>query len=210
MTLLVDSMGTIRWLRQGIVRSDELVAAIRWIDQPQEGRTVYLTFDDFPSARYSDELLDFLRAENVPATFFVLGQNAKLNPRPVLRAHREGHQLGSHSWSHQADKPNHSATDAWFKGNGLPIPNLYRPPGSSKIINRSRDESLAVKVVVDPYDYLRPPRDEFLQRLVQGLKPGAVVQLHAGVDRTLEVLPEWVRAARSQGYRFELLPLTRH
>ncbi|MEG1741660.1 MAG: polysaccharide deacetylase family protein, partial [Acetivibrio sp.] len=46
------------------------------LDKGTEKRKVYLTFDDGPS-KYSDELLDTLKKNNVKATFFVIGRTDK-------------------------------------------------------------------------------------------------------------------------------------
>ncbi|KEZ39816.1 Chitin deacetylase [Scedosporium apiospermum] len=71
--------------------------------------TLALTFDDGP-AEYTGELLNILAENDVAATFFVTGLNGDAGPiddpstgRPALlkRMLAEGHQIGSHSWSHQ-------------------------------------------------------------------------------------------------------------
>ena len=36
-------------------------------------KTVYLTFDDGPGGKATLEVLDTLQKENVPATFFIIG-----------------------------------------------------------------------------------------------------------------------------------------
>ncbi|WP_409342933.1 polysaccharide deacetylase family protein [Paenibacillus sp. MBLB4367] len=64
-----------------------------------EETTVYLTFDDGPSANTA-KVLDILREEEVPATFFVLGQMAEQQPDMVKRILEEGHALGNHSYNH--------------------------------------------------------------------------------------------------------------
>ena len=67
-----------------------------------------LTFDDGPGPSTSG-LLDVLRAAGVRATFFLLGRNLEEAPwcgdpakarALVLRAVREGHVLGNHTYSH--------------------------------------------------------------------------------------------------------------
>src|SRR5579884_1310205 len=52
---------------------------------------VALTFDDGPDPRWTPKVLDILKAKQVPATFFVVGENA-LTERGLLdRMIREGH-----------------------------------------------------------------------------------------------------------------------
>ena len=58
-----------------------------------------LTFDDGPGPS-TPALLDVLAAAGAHATFFVLGMNAKRAMEICLRAAREGHELGNHTYSH--------------------------------------------------------------------------------------------------------------
>lgn len=44
-------------------------------------KEVYLTFDDGPDVRYTNELLDVLKQHRVVATFFVVVQFAKEHPK---------------------------------------------------------------------------------------------------------------------------------
>lgn len=69
---------------------------------------VALTFDDGPS-EYTAQLLDILAANNAKATFFVNGNNPGMGlitdpangHRAVLqRMYKEGHQIGSHTYTH--------------------------------------------------------------------------------------------------------------
>ena len=66
-------------------------------------RTLFLTFDDGPTAT-SNQLLDVLRAHQVKATFFMLGPQIQQNPAAVKRLHQEGHQLGLHGITHDANR----------------------------------------------------------------------------------------------------------
>ncbi|KAK0648239.1 hypothetical protein B0T16DRAFT_325879 [Cercophora newfieldiana] len=70
---------------------------------------VALTFDDGPN-KFTNELLDILKKYNAKATFFVTAANGGKGQiqdessgfRDVVkRMHKEGHQIGSHSWSHE-------------------------------------------------------------------------------------------------------------
>lgn len=71
--------------------------------------TAALTYDDGPYL-YTSELLDILKSYGVKATFFITGVNlgkgeiddpSTLYPNIVKRMHAEGHQIASHTWSHQ-------------------------------------------------------------------------------------------------------------
>jgi peptidoglycan/xylan/chitin deacetylase (PgdA/CDA1 family) len=71
--------------------------------------TFALTFDDGPY-KYTDQILDVLKQNNIKATFFITGTNLGKGqiddettgwPKILRRMYSEGHQLASHSWSHQ-------------------------------------------------------------------------------------------------------------
>lgn len=69
---------------------------------------IALTFDDGPYI-YTSDILDILKASGVPATFFITGNNLGKGAidstatwsNLITRMHNEGHQIASHTWSHQ-------------------------------------------------------------------------------------------------------------
>ncbi len=61
---------------------------------------IALTFDDGPSALYTADILDYLQEQNVRATFFVVGSQARDNPELLLREETEGHEIGNHTDTH--------------------------------------------------------------------------------------------------------------
>lgn len=64
----------------------------------KEVKRVYLTFDDGPSI-YTGQILDILAANNVKATFFVIGRDENYYDY-YRRIVDEGHTIGMHSYSH--------------------------------------------------------------------------------------------------------------
>lgn len=75
-----------------------------------DGKTydVHLTFDDGPHPKRSAMVLDALKKEQVPATFFVMGSLIQANsPVPnkdviLNRIRSEGHTLASHTYVHKS------------------------------------------------------------------------------------------------------------
>jgi peptidoglycan-N-acetylglucosamine deacetylase len=61
---------------------------------------VALTFDDGPDEHWTPRILDILRAKHVPATFFVVGENGLTERGLLEREVREGHEVGSHTYTH--------------------------------------------------------------------------------------------------------------
>ena len=60
---------------------------------------IALTFDDGPSST-TPALLDLLKEEGVPATFFLVGQNAKNNREILRRMNEDGYIIANHSKTH--------------------------------------------------------------------------------------------------------------
>jgi peptidoglycan-N-acetylglucosamine deacetylase len=62
--------------------------------------SAYLTFDDGPMYPNTERVLDILADFEVPATFFMVGQNVDANPELAARVVQEGHGVRNHSYSH--------------------------------------------------------------------------------------------------------------
>ena len=67
-------------------------------------KTMYLTFDDGPSAENTVRVLDILKERNIRATFFLVGENVRKNPELARRIVAEGHTIGIHTDSHDYGK----------------------------------------------------------------------------------------------------------
>jgi nucleoside-diphosphate-sugar epimerase/peptidoglycan/xylan/chitin deacetylase (PgdA/CDA1 family) len=61
---------------------------------------IAITIDDGPDPVHTPRMLDIFRQHAVKATFFVVGAAAEQYPELVLRMKNEGHEVGSHSYSH--------------------------------------------------------------------------------------------------------------
>ena len=63
-------------------------------------KQVFLTFDDGPSKEITPQILEILKEENVPATFFVLGKCVDMYPDLVKQEYEEGHFIANHGYTH--------------------------------------------------------------------------------------------------------------
>lgn len=75
-------------------------AALDNVRTKAEEGTVALTFDDGPSPVYTPQILAILKKNHIKATFFMVGNNAKLYPDIVRQVLADGHVIASHSLSH--------------------------------------------------------------------------------------------------------------
>ncbi|MDO4778144.1 MAG: polysaccharide deacetylase family protein [Tissierellia bacterium] len=67
-------------------------------------KMAFLTFDDGVNNTITPRVLDTLKEKNVPATFFVVGNNIGENTKDNLkRIYDEGHSIAIHSYTHDYD-----------------------------------------------------------------------------------------------------------
>ena len=134
-----------RWSRPK--NFDAPVCTKYWESQPAiapDGKTIYLTFDDGPSAN-TVKILDILDKYNVKATFFVLyNETYSYLYKEIIK---RGHSIALHSYSHEYSKI-YRSTDAYFadlqkvsdfvyEKAGVRTRMIRFPGGSSNTVSRS-------------------------------------------------------------------------
>lgn len=196
-----------------------------------EEKVAYLTFDDGPSKNITPQILDVLKQENVPATFFVLGSRVELNPDLLKREQEEGHYIANHGYSHQYSQI-YQSPDTVFEEyikcenairNALGNPEyntyLFRFPGGSSG-GRYADIKAQAKDLLHNYgvnytnwncltgDAEGKTTPEELMGCLQETMQGdgsIIVLMHDASDKsyTLETLPSVIAYLREQGYVFK-------
>ncbi|MEQ7874177.1 polysaccharide deacetylase family protein [Sphingomonas sp. ASV193] len=87
----------------GLVKSADFSSMPRpWVVRRTGYRpgVVALTFDDGPDPKWTPQILDILKAKHVPGTFFVVGENMLTERGLMKRMVDEGHEVGSHTYTH--------------------------------------------------------------------------------------------------------------
>ncbi|MFM9328320.1 polysaccharide deacetylase family protein [Paenibacillus mesotrionivorans] len=190
-----------------------------------EQPTVYLTFDDGPS-KYTEQVLDILREEEIKATFFVVGQLVPDRKAVVSRIAREGHAIGNHTYNHVYSELYGSFKGFWSQAvktdNVLEEilgekPFLLRAPGGTATNFDAFYfyylEQVGYTVVdwnVDSRDATRQgvPAEEIVAAVKKSpLKHQLTVLMHdgAGHGETVKALPEIIAYYKEQGYAFAAL-----
>ncbi len=192
-----------------------------------------LTFDDGPDPQWTPQILDILKARKVPATFFVIGDNAEANPALVRRIMADGHEIGNHTFTHPdlSDTPEQAvelelnANQRLFQALTGRSTRLFRPPYISDSQPTDIDEIIPVQIAqrlgyitvgqhVDPDDWRLPGVDKIISRVLDQIHSnnpeisGNIILLHDyGGDRseTIAALPTIIDKLRAQGYRFVLV-----
>ena len=92
---------------------DDTVMTAAPVSGEESPKRVFLTFDDGPSAT-TEKVLDILKEEEVPATFFVVAAENNEKYLPLLeRTLAEGHQVALHSCSHEYSRIYQSSEAFW-------------------------------------------------------------------------------------------------
>jgi peptidoglycan-N-acetylmuramic acid deacetylase len=184
-------------------------------------KEIYLTFDNGYENGYTEKVLDVLKKEKVPATFFVTGHYLLSAEDLVKRMVKEGHIVGNHSWHH---------------------------PDMTKVSDeRIREELEKVRVKTQEITgkremtYLRPPRGIFSERtmkiakeegythvfwslaymdwkvdeqkgaqyaydnIMKQIHPGAILLLHTVSKDNADALENVIKDLKKQGYTFKSL-----
>lgn len=155
--------------------------------------TVALTFDDGPHRQHTPALLELLARHRAPASFFMLGQNARLLPGVAREVAAAGHAVGAHSMDHQKLTPlSDEALQAQIVDSqrlvaeaiGRPV-RLFRCPYGARDarVIRAIDAAQMRHILwnVDSRDWQDRDPERTAQRVLAALlaqEKGAVVVLH--------------------------------
>lgn len=191
--------------------------------EPAGSNKIAITFDDGPDALYTGQILDILKHQKIPATFFLIGQKSLNHPQVVQRIHREGHVIGNHTWSHpnlaKVDKEKLQSEvldteEAIKKLTGLRT-SLVRPPYGSltrETLEYLRQNSyITVNWSVDSVDWKDRQVDQILINTLPDVKDGGIILFHSGggegqdLSATVSMLPELIHTLRVNGYTFVTL-----
>jgi len=173
-----------------------------------------LAFDDGPNLTTESRMLDLLARHQVPATFFVIGENiTDESAGNMKRAIEQGCEIGNHSFTHpmmtmldEAQvKEEIETTSALIEQITGKRPTLFRPP--------------YINVKPEMYDWIdltficgkgcqdwEATADKEFRRegIIANAEPGAIYLLHdfEGNEATVEALDEAIPVLKEQGYVF--------
>ena len=189
---------------------------------PDGGKVLYLTFDAGYENGYTAQILDVLKAREVPAAFFLVGDYLERNADLVRRMTAEGHIVGNHTMDHpDMSGLSGDAFAAQLEGmeklyeevTGQTLPKFYRPPqGLYSEENLKMAQSLGYQTVFWSLAYAdwdnasQPEPDAAVEKLLSRTHDGAVILLHATSKTNAEILDRLIGKWQEMGYRFA--PLT--
>ena len=184
---------------------------------PRSPRKVALTFDDGPDAYYTSTILDILQAEDVLATFFVVGDYVERYPELLQRMFSDGHVIANHSSTHKdlGLLTNEDIVDVELGPTSKLIegltgyyPMIMRPPYGSlrpDSVHYLKDAGWRiVRWSLDTFDWdsRRNQPEQIITRIQEQHHNRAIVLMHCNGPATTRVLPEIIKTLRDLGYEF--------
>ena len=187
---------------------------------PVRRKCMALTFDDGPYPPYTGRLLDVLKEKKIHATFFLVGEQARLHPDLVRRMVDEGHTVGLHAFRHrdflklteeEKEKDLQQGKEILQSITGKE-PVYWRPPhgfrDNSVMKIASAKDLQVVNWSVIPRDWTGIDKQEIYNRVMDKAEDGAVVLLHDGDSplykasrqATVDAVGPLIDSLREKGY----------
>ena len=185
-------------------------------------RIVALTYDDGPSPRYTNQLLDVLAKHNVKATFFMIGNRIERHPETVNRVITEGHQVGNHTYSHPVlgflppfcVRRQIERTDDLLQRHGIAKDSVFRAPMLTRFLPvayvLAKQDRIHISCDVWSWDWTTQNPDKITETVLKKTKPGSIIVLHDGKAEnknanrsgTIEATDRIITALKQDGYQF--------
>jgi peptidoglycan-N-acetylglucosamine deacetylase len=182
------------------------------------GRTtekkIALSFDDGPHPEVTPKVLDLLKQEKAPATFFLIGKNIRGNEYLLERMLSENHLIGNHTFSHSffIDLKNTPALLEELNKTAGEIEQVtgkdvryFRPPyGVTTPALVKAAKELQYSIIgwnVRSLDTTSDSIEKISMRVTSRISPGAVILFHDTSLKTLEVLKQTLDFAKKNGFK---------
>lgn len=192
-------------------------------------KTIYLTFDDGPTY-LTESILNTLKEENVPATFFVIGTNIDKYKTIVKRAYNEGHTIAIHTYTHkynevyQSDENYfndlHKINSKIYDITGHHSHIVRLPGGSSNVVSKNYNQGIITRItetlIKNNYYYFdwnidsgdaggNLPQEQIYENTIKMLHyKSNIILMHDSATKktTTEALPNIIKYAKENNYTF--------
>ena len=184
---------------------------VRDLSQFKDKKLIAFTFDDGPSTKNTNLLLDNLDKYNARVTFFVLGSRIDNNKEVLKKAYLQGNDIGSHTYNHrnlnllsdieiiaEIKKTNDKIKEII----GIDT-NLIRPPYGN--LTNHRKELVKMNVIlwdVDPLDWKYKNKKRVAKEIIEHAHDGAIILLHDIYKSSVEGALLAMDELDKQGYAF--------
>ena len=155
--------------------------------------------------------MDGLLERDVKATFFLIGENAKENPKLVKRIYDEGHLIGNHTYTHveitkisdeeakiELEKTDHVISSI----TGEHVQYMRPPFGAWQKELENELNVLPVLWTVDPLDWTTENVDEIVNKVVTETEENDIILLHDCYDSSVDAAFQIIDILKKEGFEF--------
>ena len=182
-------------------------------------KIVALTFDDGPTAKFTDEILQVLKEEDVKATFFLIGGELEKHADEGKKIVAAGHEIGNHSYSHvrmilvtpSFVKEEIEKTDELIRSVGYQKTTHFRPPYGKKLfalpyyLSQNNRKSITWDVEPETFPEVAKSSEEITKYVLNNTKNGSIILLHVMYDpqkKSLNAVKPIIEGLKQQNFRF--------
>lgn len=176
-----------------------------------EPKKIALTFDDGPHPVYTRQMLKLLKERNVPATFFLLGQNVEEYEDVVKEIAGDGHLIGNHTYHHvqittlpteqayeEIEKTSRLIEDLTGKGT-----EYVRPPfGTWNEGLESELDLIPVMWTIDTLDWTTGNVDWIVNQVVKNAEENDIILMHDSYRSTVQAVERIITLLEAEGFEF--------
>lgn len=190
---------------------------------PSPEKVAYITIDDGPS-KYTNEILDILKRNDIKATFFMIEGNMQKHKEEVKNVEEQGHSVGFHSVSHDVKqlyktpeatlKEFETCNDTFYNITGE-VSKLIRLPYGSKPYMPEESHGILDKNGFLMWDWnldtedWRATTDKIVSNvLYYGRDKQTLVILMHEKEQTVSALDGMIKVLKERGYT--ILPINEH
>ena len=181
----------------------------------RNSKSIALTFDDGPHPRYTPALLKVLEEKDVPATFFMLGENVKYYPGICRRVVKAGHEVGNHSFTHpnmrnispeEVRKEIESTQEQILEAADITPIAIRLPYGISN--NHAARTAFENRLdiffwSIDTHDWKSDvTSDDIVDKALKEVKGGSIILMHDKSAKVIDAVKELIDSLREKGYSF--------
>ena len=182
-----------------------------------EKKRIALTFDDGPHPSLTPKILEILARYDIPATFFMVGQNVINYPTAARAVIDAGHEVGNHTFTHPHLANLNEASIMQEIGRCEDAleelceyrPHILRTPQGALTPSLERclldDDYMLVLWSLDTRDWDNKSTACIVQTVLDNVKSGDIILMHDYISynsKTPEALEKIIPILLSQGYEF--------
>ena len=193
----------------------EEIIPVEHLVLPEEKKTekkrIALTFDDGPHPIYTPQMLELLKEEQVPATFFLLGENVELYGDVVKEIAKEGHLIGNHTYHHvqitslsleEACKEIQETSDLIEELTGTGTEYVRPPFGTWNEELEERLNLIPVMWSIDTKDWTTQNVDWIVRETVKHAEDHDIILMHDSYQSTVDAVKRVIEQLEAEGFEF--------